>query len=60
MYLYAKDLRESKYEFLIKKHMDVGIKYCNDPNVFIECSNTMDDVYQNIEDYKKKKNFNCF
>ena len=60
MYLYAKDLSESKYEFLIEKHMDVGIKYCNDPNVFIECSNTMDDVYQNIEDYKKKKNFNCF
>ena len=30
---------------------DVGIKYCNDPNAFIECSNRMDDVYQNIDDY---------
>ena len=51
MYLYAKDLSEPKYEFLIKKHEDVGIKYCNDPNAFIECSNTMDDVYENIHDY---------
>ena len=30
IYLYAKDLSEPKYEFLIKKHKDVGIKYCND------------------------------
>ena len=50
IYLYAKDLSEPKYEFLIKKREDVGIKYCNDPNAFIECSNTMDDVYQNMDD----------
>ena len=48
VYLYAKDLSELKYEFLIKKHDDVGIKYCNDPNAFIVCSNRMDDVYQNM------------
>ena len=48
--LYAKDLSEPKYEFLIKKREDVGIKYCNDPNAFIECSNRMDDVYQNTDD----------
>ena len=57
--MYAKDLSEPKYEFLIKKREDVGIKYCNDPNAFIECSNTMDDVYENINDYnpirKRKK-----
>ena len=51
IYLYAKDLSEPKYEFLIKKHEDVGIKYCNDPNAFIECSNTMDDVYENIDNF---------
>ena len=34
IYLYAKDLSELKYEFLIKKCEDVGIKYCNDPNTF--------------------------
>ena len=50
IYLYAKDLSEPKYEFLIKKRKDVGIKYCNDPNAFIECLNRMDDVYQNIDD----------
>ena len=59
IYLYAKDLSEPKYEFLIKKHEDVGIKYCNDPNAFIECSNRMDDVYQNIDDYNlsRKRKF---
>ena len=36
---------------MIKKRKDVGIKYCNDPNAFIECSNRMDDVYENIDDY---------
>ena len=30
-----KDLSEPKYEYLIKKHKDVGIKYCNDLNVFL-------------------------
>ena len=55
IYLYAKDLSEPKYEFLIKKRKDVGIKYCNDPNAFIECSNTMDDVYENIDDYNPNR-----
>ena len=50
IYLYAKDLSEPKYECLIRKHEDVGIKYCNDPNVFTECSNRMDNVYQNVDD----------
>ena len=43
---------------MIKKREFVGIKYCNDPNAFIECSNRMDDIYQNINDYnpsRKKK-----
>ena len=52
IYLYAKDLSEPKYEFLIKKRKDVGRKYCNDSNAFIECSNTIDGVYENIDDYK--------
>ena len=45
IYLYARDLSESKYEYLIKKREDVAIKHLNNPNAFIECSNTMDDVY---------------
>ena len=50
-YLYWKDLSEGKYEFLIKKREYAGIKYLNDSKAFIECSNTMDDVYENIDDY---------
>ena len=48
--MYAKDVSEPKYEFLIKKREDAGIKHLNDSNAFIECSNTMDDVYENIDD----------
>ena len=50
IYLYAKDLSEPKYEFLIKKCDDSEIKHLNNSNSFIECSNTMDDVYENIDD----------
>ena len=49
--MYAKDLSKPKYEFLIKKHKNAGTKHLNDPNAFIECSNTMDDVYENIDNY---------
>ena len=50
IYLYAKDLSEPKYELLIKKCKDAGIKHLNDLNAFTECSNNMDDVYENIDD----------
>ena len=63
IYLYAKDLSEPKYEFLIKKCEDAGIKHLNDSNAFIECSNTMDDVYENIDDYnsnRQRKNLIVF
>ena len=55
IYLYAKDLNEPKFEFLIKKRKDVGIKHLNDSKAFIECSNIMDDVYKNINDYKTSR-----
>ena len=55
IYLYAKDLSEPKYEYLIKKREDAGIKHLNDPNAFIKCSNTMDDVYENIHDYNPSR-----
>ena len=50
IYLYARDLSEQKYEYLIKKREDAGIRHLNNPNAFIECSNTMDDIYENIND----------
>ena len=55
IYLYAKDSGEPKYEYLIKKRKDLGIKHFNDPNAFTECSNTMDDVYENINDYNRSR-----
>ena len=51
IYLDGKDLSEPKYEFLIKKREDAGTKHLNNLNAFIECSNTMDDVYENVNDY---------
>ena len=53
--LYAGDLSESKDQFLIKKYKDKGIKHLNNPNALIECSNTMDDVYENIHDYNSSR-----
>ena len=46
-----KTLIEPKYEFLIKKSEDAGIKHLTDQEVFIDCSNTVDDVYENIDNY---------
>ena len=43
--LYARDLSKPKYEYFIKTRENAGIKHLNDPNAFIECSNTIDDVY---------------
>ena len=54
MYLYEKDLRGTKYEFLIKKRENVGTNHFNDSNAFIEFSNRIDDVYQNIDNYNPR------
>ena len=53
IYLYTRDLREPKYQFLIKKREDAGIKNINNP--FIVCSNTIDDVYEDIHNYNPKR-----
>ena len=55
IYLYAKDLSEPKYEYLINKREQAGIKYFNDPTAFIECSNDMNDVFTNIDNYNKQR-----
>ena len=51
IYLYAKDLSEPKYEYLIKNCENAGIKHANNSKAFIKCSNTMNDIYENIDDY---------
>ena len=55
IYLYARDLSEPKHKSLIKKHEDAGIKNVNNSNAFTECSNTMNDVYENINDCKSSR-----
>ena len=39
---------------MIKKRENVGVKHCNDLNEFIECSNTVNDIYENIDGYNPK------
>ena len=55
IYLYPKDLSEPKYEFFVKKRKDAGIKHLIHLNEFIDCSNMMNDVYENTDDYKPNK-----
>ena len=55
IYLYAKDLSEPKYEYLINRREQAGIKNLNDPHTFIENSNDMDDVLDNINNYNKNR-----
>ena len=54
-YLYAKDLHKPKYEYLINKREQAGIKNLNDPHAFIEYSNDMDDVLGDINNYNKNR-----
>ena len=49
--MYTKNLSKPKYEYLIKKRENTVINHINDQSTFIEFSNTMDDVYENIHDY---------
>ena len=55
IYLYAKDLSEPKYEYLIGKRENARIKHLNHSKAFFECSNTMGDVYENINDYNSRR-----
>ena len=55
IYLYAKDLSEPKYEYLINKREQAGIKNLNDPKAFIEYSNDMDNVLADINNYNKNR-----
>ena len=55
IYLYAKDIGEKKYKFLISKREKAGLKNVNDPKAFIEYSDDMDDVFDNVNDYNKNR-----
>ena len=55
IYLYAKDPYESKYQYLINKREGAGINHFNNPKAFIDYSNDMHNVYENIDDYNPDK-----
>ena len=55
IYLYAKDLSEPKYEYLFKSRENAVMKHLNDSKAFIKCSNTMNDIYENIDDYNPNR-----
>ena len=43
---------------MLKKPLNTslaGTKHFSNPNAFIKCSNTMDDVYVNIDDYNPNR-----
>ena len=55
IYLYAKDTDEDKYQYLINKREQTGIKNLNDPHAFIEYSSDMNVVLEDINNYNKKR-----
>ena len=55
IYLYAKDLHEPKYEYLIHKREKEGIKNLDDPKAFIDYSDDMDHVLDDINNYNKNR-----
>ena len=55
IYLYAKDINEPKYEYLINKREQAGIKNINDPHAFIVYSDDIDDVFDDINNHNKNR-----
>ena len=55
IYLYAKNIDEKKYQFLIIKREQVGLKNLNDPKTFIEYSNDMSDALDDVKNYNKNR-----
>ena len=55
LFLYAKDPYEAKCQLLIDQRESEGLNYLNDSKVFIEYSNDMDDIYENIAEYNSNK-----
>ena len=55
IYLYTKDTDIYTNIYLINKREQAGIKNLNDPHAFIEYSNDMNDLLEDINNYNKKK-----
>ena len=55
IHLYSKDLSKPKYDFYIKKREDAGTKHLNVSNAFIEWSNTVYGVYENLDNHNPSR-----
>ena len=55
IYLYTKDTDEKKYQYLINKREQAGIKNLNDPHAFIEYSSDINDDINNYNKNRDKK-----
>ena len=54
IYVYVKDPFESKYHLLINGREKVGIELLKNLKIFIDYSQTTDDVYENLKGYNRK------
>ena len=55
IYLYVKDPFKSKYQLLINRRKKVGIKELENQKAFTDYSQTIDNAYENLEDYNPTK-----
>ena len=55
IYFYVKDPFKSKYQFLINRREKAGIEKLKNPKALIDYSQTVDHVYENLEDYNPTK-----
>ena len=55
IYLYAKDTDEKKYQYLINKREQAGIKNLNGPHAFMEYLSYMNDVLDDSNNYNKNR-----
>ena len=65
MFLYVKDPYETKYQFLINKRQGAALnhwifKSLNNSEAFNKYSNDMDDIYENIEECNRNKEYKKF
>ena len=58
IYLYAKDINEKSYKYLVNKREQAGTKNLDDSKAFIEYSDDMGDVLDDINNYNKNRDKN--
>ena len=55
IHLHAKDIHKPKYEYLINEREQARMKKLDDPKAFIEYSDDMNDVFDDIMNYNKNR-----